>query len=111
MRTLCPSDNVVELIRVSERIPQALPPEIQFKLRAYPFTRPSFKDVPKRGPLDAITRRQSIRSELHAEASLNDGDFEFLKEHLEEARRLKDHIENQFWLKFEALANSRRDPE
>jgi hypothetical protein len=37
----------------------------------------------------------------------SDSDFEFMREHPEEARWLKDHIESRFWLKYESLANSR----
>ncbi|PVH70447.1 hypothetical protein DL98DRAFT_564161 [Cadophora sp. DSE1049] len=88
-------------------MPEALPQEVQIKLRQYPFTRPSTKDMPKPPPLDAATRRQSIRSKLHSDMSPSDSDFELMREHPKDARWLKDHIESRFWLKFESLAKSR----
>ncbi len=63
--------------------------------------------MPKTEPLDAVTRRQSIRLKLRSDMSLSDSDFEFMRGQPEEARWLKDHIESRFWLKFESLANTR----
>ncbi|KAK3938863.1 hypothetical protein QBC46DRAFT_389326 [Diplogelasinospora grovesii] len=88
-------------------MPQALPPEVQTKLKEYPFTRPSTQDMPKMPPLDPVARRQSIRTKLRSDMSLSNNDVEFLREHPEEAKWLKDHIETRFGLKFESLANSR----
>jgi hypothetical protein len=85
----------------------ALPPEVEAKLREYPFTRLSAQDMPQRPPRDAATRCQSIRLKLRSDMVPSDSDFEFLKEHPEEARWLKEHIESRFWLKFELLASSR----
>ncbi|POR31688.1 Uncharacterized protein TPAR_08097 [Tolypocladium paradoxum] len=90
-------------------MPRFLPLELQTRLQEYPFNRPSRKDLPKRPPLDACTRRQSIRSKLRSEMCLSDSDFEFMREHPEEARWLKEHIESRFWSKFEALANALND--
>jgi hypothetical protein len=87
---------------------QPLPLEIQTKLKEYPFTRPSIKDIPKRPPLDAATRRQSIRTKLRSRMTPSNSDFEFMREHPEEVTWLKNHIEAQFWSEFESLINSRK---
>ena len=88
-------------------MPQALPPEVQNKLKEYPFTRPSAQDTLKTPLLDSVTRRQNIRTKLRSDMSLSNSDVDFLKGNPEDAKWLKDHIETRFWLKFESLATSR----
>jgi hypothetical protein len=86
---------------------QALPAEIQSKLREYPFTPLPKQPRPKRGPPDADARRKKIRLKLRLDIMLFDADFEFMSDP-EHARWLKDHVENKFWLKFKSLAESRK---
>ncbi|KAK3315333.1 hypothetical protein B0H66DRAFT_565104 [Apodospora peruviana] len=84
----------------------ALPPEAEAKLREYPFTRLQTQDSP---PRDDATRCQSIRSKLRSDMAPSDSDFEFLKEHPEQAIWFREHIESRFRLKLEHLARLRGD--
>ncbi|KAI1119827.1 hypothetical protein F5Y10DRAFT_149315 [Nemania abortiva] len=86
---------------------QALPVEVQSKLREYPFTRPPKQPRPKRGPRDADAMRRLIRTNLRLDMKLVDAEFEFMNDP-ENAKWLKDHIENKFWLKFVSLAEARK---
>ncbi|EGY23785.1 uncharacterized protein VDAG_05223 [Verticillium dahliae VdLs.17] len=86
---------------------QDLPPEIQVKLKEYPFMRPSIQDMPKRPTPDAIERRQIIRTKLRSEISLSDSNFQFIREHQGHAEWLQTHVESRFWAKFESLVNLR----
>ncbi|KAK9440000.1 uncharacterized protein VB005_04620 [Metarhizium brunneum] len=88
-------------------IPQPLPKKIQSKLKEYPFTRPSIKDIPKpHRPLDPVSRRESIQRKLYSDMSLSDGDVEFLRQHPEDEQWIKDNIESRFWSKLESFTHS-----
>ncbi|KAI0117881.1 hypothetical protein GGR51DRAFT_500435 [Nemania sp. FL0031] len=88
-------------------IQQAMPAEIQRKLREYPFTRPPEQPRPKRGPRDANAMRRLIRLNLRLDIKLVDAEFEFMSKP-EHAEWLKNHAENKFWLKFLSQAESHK---
>jgi hypothetical protein len=84
---------------------------MQIELRKYPFTRPSFKDLPKTAPLDASARCRSIQSKLRSDMHPSESDFEFIEENPNTMEWLKGHIEIRFWSRFESLANARKKSE
>jgi hypothetical protein len=74
---------------------QALPIEIQSKLKEYLFTKAPNQPRPKRRPPDTAARRKFIQSKLRLDIMLLNADFEFIS-NPEHTRWLKDHVENKF---------------
>ncbi|KAJ9132345.1 hypothetical protein NKR23_g11307 [Pleurostoma richardsiae] len=84
----------------------SLPPQLQAKLKGYPFMPQKNQRKPQNKPLDAETRRQMIRTRLRCNMTIPQADVEFLRDP-NEAKWLKDNIDPRLWSRCEALSEAR----
>lgn len=83
-----------------------LPAHMRSRLDQYPFERPPVRrrapgEKPSVTKLDPARRRSMIRSGLELGMRIFDEDIEFLKTHPDDARWLKEKLDQQFWKQIE----------
>lgn len=91
----------------SVTIHKVLPTEILDRLREYPFQKPPSDGSRKlHVEPDAAEKRRIIKARLYRNMPISESTIEFLRDHPEQATKLKDDLEPRFWSKLEALAKS-----
>ncbi|KAL7919999.1 hypothetical protein ACQKWADRAFT_299862 [Trichoderma austrokoningii] len=87
-------------------INQVLPSRIKSILKTYSFERVyGPRNKPK--PLDNIAHREMIRWALACEVEIREEDKDFLRDHPEDVRWLKNKLEPRFWIKIEHYCKGR----
>lgn len=93
------STNIICLLSVA--IQQPLPPTIRARLRRYAFTRQEKAPKQRR----KASPREIIQAVLECNMEITEQDIDFLKQHPEDARWLKNNVDPRHWLKLASLCN------